>query len=283
VDSFFWRRLLWPEGQVLFFNTVLNRSHEWGVAPWHWYLTNALPRGLTVSAPLFLLSMLRRGWERALLRGALREVVDADVAQVGAPALAFVVLYSFLPHKELRFLLPAFPAITICAAHGAHKLLVSAVRSRVARVACALLSAGWIASLWLTAAGVWGSAHNYPGGEALLWMHEHEGRLPAHCAAEPDRSECWRHVHICVRAAMTGVSRFLERPDLGWTYSKNETAQSDAEMATRFSHVITDEPDRLARYFDVMHEQHGFARFELRSVPPFATQWALTVMRNKRV
>ena len=37
-------RLLWPEGLVLFFNTVANRSSEWGVMSWHWYFTNALPK-----------------------------------------------------------------------------------------------------------------------------------------------------------------------------------------------------------------------------------------------
>ena len=47
-------RLLWPEGVVLFFNTVANRSSEWGVLSWHWYFSNALPK-VTISY-LFLFS-----------------------------------------------------------------------------------------------------------------------------------------------------------------------------------------------------------------------------------
>ena len=118
VDSLMWQRWLWPEGEVLWFNTVLNKSSEWGAMPFGWYFSSALPRVLTGGAPLLLAGLMRRPCPPSLprplscssaaswLRLWLGQWDGAALLQL-APVMLFICLYSFLPHKELRFILPA--------------------------------------------------------------------------------------------------------------------------------------------------------------------------------
>lgn len=139
VDSWFWRRWLWPEGEVLWFNTAQNRSHEYGVSPWHWYASSALPRAMLAMLLFVPVGCLRIAplpprpsfvgmsstsgvTQHSLtqqLRAALQRVrPDWEVLQYVAPALAFIALYSILPHKELRFIMPGLPLLHLAAARG---------------------------------------------------------------------------------------------------------------------------------------------------------------------
>ena len=63
------------------------RSSEWGVMPFHWYFTSALPRSLLGTLPLVLLG--------GLLERRIRFILLLTAA--------YVLLYSFLPHKEVCF------------------------------------------------------------------------------------------------------------------------------------------------------------------------------------
>ena len=73
VDSYFWRRWLWPEFDVLFFNTLqrdasgrmFQASSAWGTEPFGWYFTRALPKALLASlamVPLALVARVPRVW-----------------------------------------------------------------------------------------------------------------------------------------------------------------------------------------------------------------------------
>ena len=244
VDSVLWRRVLWPEGEVLYFNAYLNRSDEYGVSPWHWYFSSALPRSMLTTLlfiPAGLVTLMPQATTRAArvaanrakaaaaamassdgahsnsaagtMRGegisgrstatgdggvstgsssaiqkpptaAQRHVIaralrinidaipassssrngspvsvtpslksppmtpisreieevfwsktppqsvlqllgrvrlDAQVAQFALPGIVFICLYSFLPHKEVRFLLPCMPLLHIAAGRGLTK------------------------------------------------------------------------------------------------------------------------------------------------------------------
>ncbi|KAJ7007396.1 dol-P-Man:Man(7)GlcNAc(2)-PP-Dol alpha-1,6-mannosyltransferase isoform X4 [Populus alba x Populus x berolinensis] len=106
VDSIMWKRILWPEFEVFWFNSVLNRSSEWGTHSFHWYFTSALPRSLLAAYPLFLLGVL----------------IDRRVLIFVLPVFSFILLYSKLPHKELRFIISSVPMLNLSAAVAANRI-----------------------------------------------------------------------------------------------------------------------------------------------------------------
>ncbi|KAG7401300.1 dolichyl-P-Man:Man(7)GlcNAc(2)-PP-dolichol alpha-1,6-mannosyltransferase [Phytophthora boehmeriae] len=232
VDSYFWQRWLWPEGEVLWFNTVQNKSGEWGVSPPLWYFTSALPRallgttfllplGLSSLAPTLLMSKSFRDVAWAFKTAPL---VDWSVVSLMWPVFVYLGLFSFLPHKELRFIFNAIPILNMVSAVGITKLYRNRRKARLPFI-------GAVGCLFITTLGtcffLMAARVNYPGGEAFMRLHYIGLR-------ERDLA---RTVHIDVPAAMTGVSRFGEEFP-AWSYSKDESVITPEQLA-RYDYLLT--------------------------------------------
>eukprot|EP00850_Spirogloea_muscicola_P002583 SM000010S04221 [mRNA] locus=s10:305021:310268:+ [translate_table: standard] len=314
IDSYMWRRWLWPEGQVLWFNTALDRSSEWGVSPVHWYFTSALPRSLLGALPLALVGTL----------------VERKLWQYIVPAVTFLVLYSKLPHKvfarlaagvsrpefepplghddvltcaavplflpepcfnessavtsavlwsrcclqELRFILPALPLYNMAAAVAVAKLFAE----RRASGSRALLSTACGALLLASWAGAQvlaiASYLNYPGGQASGVLHNMGG-------GGTHGDLLGRSVHVSVLPAMTGFSRFCERGP-PWKYSKEEGIPLQNLVQHNFTFLLSDEA--AVPGFGCLATVTGFSRLELRrSFPPLSYVLLPKVYIHKRL
>ena len=127
--------------------------------------------------------------------------LDSRARQIAWPYVAFVSALSFLPHKELRFVLFCVPAFNIVAALGLQSLFPARKGAWRRLVMITLTASVLLLSLLASGMFVLASEHNYPGGRALETVHK---LVPASSPA---------HVHVDVLAAVSGVSLFgMDRP-----------------------------------------------------------------------
>ena len=237
VDSYFWDRWLWPEGEVLYFNTVLNKSKEWGVSPWYWYFTSALPKMLHLAYPLSFVGGMVHPRARAMM----------------FVAVGYTALYSLLAHKEVRFLFPTLPLWNMSAAVGLCYIFSSEFKGSPGRPSFPLLTLaargvcilGLVGGIAMTALSAKASYGNYPGREGIKDLISY---IQMH---EMDRMRAWRSnesspisVHIDTLAATTGVSRFFQDDKRGAiVYSKEEGIGLAALEGKGFDYLLNEHAD----------------------------------------
>jgi len=194
IDSYFWGKLVWPEGAVFQFNVINNGSLAYGTSPWYSYFTVHIPKMCTVAIPFTLYAFYEKPRIRRLL----------------TPVISYIIIYSFLPHKEARFIFYIVPLINIAGGVGLFYIHSSSVFSVAKKLIYYLTLLIIIANLIISGLMAYVSSFNYPGGYALNTINKLES------SNEPIK------VHIDVYTAQTGASRFGQINDK-WIYDKDET------------------------------------------------------------
>lgn len=259
LDSFFWQSFpLWPEWTAFYYNTIQGHSADWGISPWHYYFSNALPR-LMLNPATYLLCIPVAVTNTATRQRSLALLI---------PILGFIGLYSLLPHKEWRFIIYAIPGFTGVAAAGASWIWTRRAKSAAYAAVSLVLVGSVVASFAASSAVLALSSLNYPGGVALDTLHRHtnhDGKAPL-------------KVHFGNLACQTGVTRFLEShsgastvvdalevPNLlaerTWIYDKTEDSSAllDPMFWVKFDYVLAEKPEKIIGSWAIAHTVYGYA------------------------
>ncbi|KAL7646866.1 UNVERIFIED_CONTAM: hypothetical protein RMT77_002123 [Armadillidium vulgare] len=263
VDSFFWNRLIWPEGEVFWFNTYKNQSHQWGVYPLLWYWYSCLPRALGLSLFFVIIGI----------------AIDPRIKAFISPGLLFVSLYSFLPHKELRFIIYVFPLFNLAAARACQFFWTTRLKSTSRKVFAIASALHIVGNLIFTSLFLSISSHNYPGGVAMQKFHQ---IIPPNSTV---------YLHIDNYATQTGVTRFTQL-NPNWKYNKTENLKAGGKEIRSFTHILVEAKAKYAynlKHYTTSHkildhiEAFSHLHFNYMNFPPvkIRVKPAIYILENK--
>lgn len=124
IDSFFYKKLVIVPWNIIHYNIFSGNGPDlYGTEPWHFYLRNLflnfhlwLPLALA-SLPLLLLNNHYRRTTSPLKSSYLRGIIFT------LPFYLWLTIMTLQPHKEERFLYPAYPALILNASISLHIIL----------------------------------------------------------------------------------------------------------------------------------------------------------------
>ncbi|KAK9771462.1 putative Mannosyltransferase [Seiridium cardinale] len=260
LDSYFWQKPVWPELWGFVYNVIRGSSSDWGVSPWHYYFTNALPKILTNPLVLGLLLPLSLS----------NPATKAPARALTIPTFIFMAVYSFQPHKEARFIFYVAPPLTAAAALGANYIFTRRAKSILYSLASLALVAS-VAGSFIGSSGMLVlSSLNYPGGEALSELRA----LVTPTSSSADVQTVM--VHTDVLSCMTGVTLFgqhqhppnVPKPavdTVAFVFDKTERPATLSSPAfwSKFDYLLLEDPTKAIGSWQTIGFIEGFAGVEV--------------------
>ncbi|XP_058086941.1 dol-P-Man:Man(7)GlcNAc(2)-PP-Dol alpha-1,6-mannosyltransferase isoform X4 [Magnolia sinica] len=166
------------------------------------------------------------------------------------PVFSFVLLYSKLPHKELRFIIGSIPMFNLSAAIAASRIYNNRKKKAWEWIYFIMIGS-FVVSLGCTVITFMASYENYPGGYALKALHQ----------IGHSNNTTYQWVHIDSFAAMNGISRFCEN-DFPWRYSKEEGIAIEEFQYRNFTYLLNEHSSIDG--FKCLFAVNGFSKIYLQ-------------------
>ncbi|WVW82300.1 hypothetical protein I302_104306 [Kwoniella bestiolae CBS 10118] len=258
-------QVLWPELSALHYNLLQGQSANWGVMPWHYYLTNSLPKILMISLPLggaagviWVLRMVGikvGGKEGAKISEGVGEILKV----FGGGVVCLIGAMSLVGHKEWRFIIYSVPILQLISSFGAAGLWnfhYSRLRPLVRLGLVGLVVLNMVATGGLAFV----STNNYPGGEVWKALEKlprgQNETIKIHFPSYPLQTGStlftFLHQHFPINATSHigsfGYSPFPEQKEPIWAYSKSEDesySTPEGLWDNGIDYVITEDWDRF--------------------------------------
>lgn len=265
IDSYFWQRPLWPELAGFYYNAVLGSSSNWGVSPWHYYFSSALPRLLLnpVCFPLMGLALYQPATSRR-------------VQDLVIPSLVFIAVYSIQPHKETRFIFYAVPPLTAAAAVGADYVSSRRSKSIFYRLATLVIALSVLAAFASSTLMLLLSSLNYPGGDAVSQLYAVTANVTSSAPSQ-------LLVHADVLTCMTGLTLFGQNlrssplvrgrgsplpsstsaPALVFDKTESDEELRRPEFWSQFDYALMEDPSLALGTWDTVGRVHGYDGIEI--------------------